>query len=510
MTTPPVGSSAEQEAFEALQRQLVDAYHVYEDMPDSEHALVVVPSMTFDRELLEKVAGVDHYEERLLGMLCALRRPRLKLVYCTSTRVSDTVVDSYLHLITGVPQHHSRPRLTMVCCDDASPVALTRKLLDRPNRIEEIRRAIAGVPSASLLVQNTTELERSLAVQLGIPLYGNPPDLDHLGHKSGSREVFREAGVDLPDGFERLRDMDDVAVALAELKGRHRELSRAVVKVEEGFSGEGNGVIGLDAVDGRSQADRLAQVRAILPSQLRFVGDITYEQYAAKFLAMGGVVEEFIDGSNKSSPSAQGQIVPTGAVKPLSTHDQILGGADGQVFEGSTFPARPDYRMEIQQAGQAVGEILQERGALGRYAVDYMVADTVRGRRIAAIEINLRRGGTTHPMMTMEILTNGTYDPVTGQFLTQSERVRTYCSTDNRRHPNYRRFSIDDFMDLMVTNHLNYDPVTETGAVFHMLGALSRYGKFGMTCIAEDLEQASAMDRTITEKLNRATGVTDP
>ena len=224
---------------------------------------------------------------------------------------------------------------------------------------------------------------------------------------------------------------------------------------------------------------------------------------------MGGVVEEFIDGSNKSSPSAQGQIVPTGAVKPLSTHDQILGGADGQVFEGSTFPARPDYRMEIQQAGQAVGEILQERGALGRYAVDYMVADTARGRRIAAIEINLRRGGTTHPMMTMEILTNGTYDPVTGQFLTQSERVRTYCSTDNRRHPNYRRFSIDDFMDLMVTNHLNYDPVTETGAVFHMLGGLSRYGKFGMTCIAQDLEQASAMDRTITEQLNRATGVVE-
>lgn len=510
MTTPPVGSPAELDAFEALQSQLVEAFRVYEDLPDSEHALVVVPSMTFDRELLEKVAGVDHYEERLLAMLCALRRPRLRLVYCTSTRVSDTVVDYYLHLITGVPQHHSRPRLTMVCCDDASPVSLTQKLLDRPNRIAQIRRAIAGSPSSSLLVQNTTDLERSLAVQLGIPLYGNPPDLDHLGSKSGSREVFREAGVDLPDGFERLRDMDDVAVGLADLKGRHPELSRAVVKVEEGFSGEGNAVIGLDAVDGRSHADRVAQVRTILPSQLKFVGEVTYEQYAAKFLAMGGVVEEFIDGANKTSPSAQGQIVPTGAVTPLSTHDQILGGADGQVFEGSTFPARPEYRMHVQQAGQAVGEILQRRGALGRYAVDYMVADTPRGRRIAAIEINLRRGGTTHPMMTMEILTNGSYDAATGQFITPSQRVRTYCSTDNRRHPFYRRFSIDDFMDLMVTNHLNYDPVTETGAVFHMLGALSRYGKFGMTCIAANLEQAHAMDRTITDTLNRATGVTEP
>lgn len=507
MTTPQVGSAAELEAFAAIQQELVDAYHVYEDLPDSEHALVVVPSMTFDQELLAKVAGVEYYEERLLAMLCALRRPRLRLVYCTSTRVSETVVDYYLHLITGVPQHHSRPRLTMVCCDDASPVSLTQKLLERPNRIAEIRRAIAGCPSASLLVQNTTGLERSLAVQLGIPLYGNPPDLDHLGHKSGSREVFREAGIDLPDGFERLRDLDDAASALAELKGRHPDLRRAVVKVEEGFSGEGNAVLDLSSIDGSTSAQRLAQVKAILPTKLDFVGDITYDQYAAKFRAMGGVVEEFIDGENKTSPSAQGQIEPIGAVKPLSTHDQILGGADGQVFEGSTFPAAPSYRLEVQEAGQAVGRVLQQRGALGRYAVDYMVADTATGRRIAAIEINLRRGGTTHPMMTMEMLTNGTYDPATGQFFTPSERVRTYCSTDNRRHPNYRRASIDDFVDLMVTNHRNYDPVTETGAVFHMLGGLSRYGKFGMTCIAEDLPQARALDRAITEQLNRATGV---
>jgi hypothetical protein len=277
--------------------------------------------------------------------------------------------------------------------------------------------------------------------------------------------------------------------------------------VEEGFSGEGNAVLSLDAVDGSTGAERLRQVRAIMPSQLKFVGEISFEQYAAKFAVMGGVVEEFIDGAHKSSPSSQGQIEPGGIVRPLSTHDQILGGADGQVFEGSTFPARPEYRMEIQQAGQAVGEILQERGALGRYAVDFMVAETAKGRRIAAIEINLRRGGTTHPMMAMEILTNGSYNPRNGEFVTQSGHVRAYCSTDNRRHPNYRKFDIDDFMDLMVTNHLNYDPVTETGAVFHMLGALSQYGKFGMTCIAEDLEQARQMDRTITAKLNRATGV---
>ncbi len=499
------------DAFAAIQTRLVEAFNVYRDLPDADHALVVVPSMTFDRELLEKVAGVDHYEERLLAMLCALRRPRLRLVYCTSTRVSETVVDYYLHLITGVPQRHSRRRLTMVCCDDASPAPLTQKLLERPNRIAEIRRAIAGAGTASIICQNTTALERSLAVAIGIPLYGNPPELDDLGSKSGSREVFREAGVDLPDGFERLRDLDDVAVAIAELKGRHPELHRAVIKVEEGFSGEGNAVMELDPIDGRSDSERLRQVRENLPTGLTFVADIDYEAYGVKFAAMGGIVEEFIDGEGKCSPSSQGQIEPGGIVRPLSTHDQILGGPDGQVFEGSTFPAHPDYRMLVQANGQAVGRTLQRRGALGRYAVDYMVVRTPdEGYRCAAIEINLRRGGTTHPMMALEILTNGSYDPVSGQFITQSGRVRTYYSTDNRRHPAYRGLDVDDFMDLMVTNHMNYDPVTETGAVFHMLGALSQYGKFGMTCIAENIPEARRIDHSITQRLNRATGVGAP
>lgn len=506
---PAPGSQQEAAEFAALQSRLVDVFNAYRDLPDVDHALVVVPSMTFDREMLQRVAGVEYYEERLLAMLCALRRPRLRLVYCTSTRISDTVLDYYLHLISGVPQRHSRARLTMICCDDSSPAPLTQKLLDRPARIAEIRRAIAGVRNATMICQNTTAMERSLAVAIGTPLYGNPPELDDLGSKSGSRETFRAAGVEMPDGFERLRTMDDVVGALAELKGRHPALKRAVVKVEEGFSGEGNAVVPLETVDGTTAADRVRQLRELLPVRTQFVASTDFEEFVAKFETMGGIVEEFVDGEVKASPSAQGQIEPGGAVRPLSTHDQILGGADGQVFEGSSFPADPHYRMRVQANGQAVGEVLQRKGALGRYAVDFMVARAGDEWRTVAIEINLRRGGTTHPMMALEVLTNGSYDAASGQYITQAGRIRSYSSTDNRRHPNYRRLNIDDFMDLMVDSHINYDPVTETGAVFHMLGSLSQYGKFGMTCIAENLAQARAIDAAVTARLNRATGVGD-
>ena len=55
---------------------------------------------------------------------------------------------------------------------------------------------------------------------------------------------------------------------------------------------------------------------------------------------------------------------------PISTHDQVLGGASGQVFLGCTFPAMEDYRMDIQNAGMLVADELSKRGVLGRFATD--------------------------------------------------------------------------------------------------------------------------------------------
>ena len=72
-----------------------------------------------------------------------------------------------------------------------------------------------------------------------MPIYGCDPDLASLGSKSGSREVFRAAGVALPEGAERLRDEDDVIDALTDLKRTLPDLARAAVKLEEGTSGEG-------------------------------------------------------------------------------------------------------------------------------------------------------------------------------------------------------------------------------------------------------------------------------
>jgi hypothetical protein len=122
------------------------------------------------------------------------------VVYVTSQPVHPLTLDYYLHLLAGVPASHARTRLTMLCTYDRSSRPLTPKILERPRLLQRIRYAIHDREHSYLAVFNSTPLERRLSVLLGIPLNGLDPALSEYGTKSGSRRVFREAGVDLPAG----------------------------------------------------------------------------------------------------------------------------------------------------------------------------------------------------------------------------------------------------------------------------------------------------------------------
>jgi hypothetical protein len=477
--------------FDALESALPQ---MREEFPaDRPACLVVVPSMSFDQQLLRNVLGVEHYEERLLALLLQLHSPRMHVVYCSSAPIPEVVVEYYLGLIPAVPLSHSRSRLTMVSCDDLSHRPLTEKLLERPWRLEEVKAALGRCGSGGILSMITTGLERKLAAELGVPLLGNPPELEHLGSKSGSRQVFRAAGVDLPAGYENLRSMEEVASALAALKRERPQLRAAVVKLEEGFSGEGNALYRYE------HGAQEAQIARALPEHLKIQAPAeTFASYSRRFAVMGGIVEEFVEGL-RASPSGQGYISPDGTVHELSTHDQVLGGVDGQVFEGSTFPSRARYRRRVQQATQQVGEALQALGARGRYAVDYVEA----GDRLCAIEINLRKGGTTHPMLALSVVTEGEYEPGAGTFRSAQGAEKCYYATDNLQSEAYRGLSVTDLLDAAVSARVVFDPVTERGCLFHMLGALSEYGKVGVTCVADSLEEAVADYGRVVEMMNR-------
>ena len=496
------GSPEELARFARLQERLVPLFKEVFPYPRMPRTVVVVPSLSMDTALLGKISGVQHYEERMLCLLMLLRLPHTHLIYVTSTPIETAIIDYYLHLLPGIPGSHARRRLTLVSCYDASPISLTQKILDRPRLVRRIREAIPDVNGAHMVCFNVTGLERTLAVRLGIPLYGCDPAHYYPGPKSGSREVFRAVDAPPPDGFEHMRDQDDLVEALADLKRRHPDLQRAVIKHEEGASGEGNAVFRFDGCPtGRALEP---WIREELPVRLAFVAKTeTWDHYLAKLEEMGGIVECFIEGAHKRSPSMQGRITPLGDVELVSTHDQVLGGATEQIFLGCTFPADKAYRLEIQEIGLRVGRVLKERGALGRYGVDFISVRHEGSWRHYPIEINLRKGGTTHPFLMLQFLTDGTYDSETGLYYTRTGQIRYYIASDNLQSEAYRGLTSEDLIDIAVDNGLHFHGATQQGVVFHLIGALSEFGKLGVMCVANSRPRADELYRETVSVLNR-------
>jgi hypothetical protein len=481
-------------AFELLKPRLAQVWSALTASDDRSYTSVVVPSMTLDQSELKKLVGAPFYEERLLLLLIRLRNPKAHVVYVTSQPVHPLILDYYLTFLMGIPASHARKRLTMLCAHDSSPRPLTQKILERPRLVQRIRIAILDPSQAYLTVFNSTSLERKLAVLLGIPLNGLDPKLQYLGTKSGSRRIFREAGVEMATGFEDVRTEADVANALLELRRCKPGVRRAILKLNESFSGEGNAVCSVPA------DSRLETAQRALESLEFSVETETRQSYFEKLSTMGGVVEEFIDARYKASPSAQLRTSPEGGVLLISTHDQILGGPSGQLYVGCTFPAHEGYRLQIQELGLRIGRVLASRGAVSRFGVDFLAIRQTRREpwRVTALEINLRVVGTTHPFLALRFLTGGELNPASGLFYSLSRRAKYYKATDNLQSDAYRGLLPEDLIDIVTVNQLHYNQRTESGVLFHLVGAVSEFGKLGVTAIANSPAEAQELyERTL-------------
>ncbi|NPA26521.1 MAG: carboxylate-amine ligase [Chloroflexi bacterium] len=490
----PLDETEIERQFRLLNAKLVYLYRERLQSWYAPRTVVVVPSLSLDQEVLSKIPGVHYYEERLLYYLILLQQPRTQVIFVTSQAVDPVIIDYMLNLLPGVPVSHARRRLVLLDAHDATRRSLTEKVLERPWLIRRIRDAIAYPETAYMECFNSTPLERELAVRLGIPLYALDPRLVHLGSKSYSREIFREAEVPLPEGFEHLKDEDDVVWALAELKRMQPNLRRAVVKLNYAFSGEGNALFSYEGAPTDPKA-LASWIREELPRRLRFEAeDMTYEEYMRKFLEMGGIVEAFIEGQGKRSPSVQGLINPLREGTIVSTHDQILGGPTGQVYLGARFPADRAYRLDLHELGRRVGEVLTAKGAIGRYAVDFVSVPQPDGSwKHYALEINLRKGGTTHPFMTLKFLTDGYYDLETGLYYSATGQPLYYYATDNLKKPEYHGLTPEDLMDIVVCEGLHFNAAAHEGVLFHIIDALSEYGKVGLVAIAPSYERAETL-----------------
>jgi hypothetical protein len=498
LPTPTLGlSEAEAQAkFEELQKNLTPLWKSISHINQDEQTIVVVPSIGVDALMNGSVQQA--YEERFLFLLLLLRQPRAKLVYVTSQMIHPTIIDYYLDLLPGVIPSQARKRLHLISPLDASVRSLSLKLLERPRLLQQIRDIITDPKRAHLVPYNTTKLERDLALQLGIPMYGADPKFFELGTKTGCRRLFREEGVLHPIGVEDLHTPEEVRDAILELQARKPEIQQVLIKLDEGVSGEGNALVLLDG------ASTPSQVEERLGAMQCEAAHLCYETFMEKLAERGGVVEERIIGEEFRSPSVQLRATPLGTLELLSTHDQLLGGPSGQSYLGCRFPADPEYSVAITREAEKVGRRLLKEGVLGRFALDFVIArsEGESGWRPYAIEINLRKGGTTHPFLTLQFLTDGTYDSDTGVFTTPGGVEKHFVATDHVESPLFRAFTADDVFEIAARHNLHFDTARQTGSVFHMLSALGENGRMGFISVGNSAQHAEEIYKKTVQTLD--------
>jgi hypothetical protein len=452
-----------------------------------EHVLVLLPSYSVGESLLshyaDRIPALEH--RYLLAMFALLEVRACRMVFVSSAAPDPDVVDHYLGLVPEARRRSVRDRWTVLTVPDPSARSVAAKLLDRPDLLDELRGQVAGRP-AFIEPWNVTADEVEVAHRLGGVINGTPPHLRHLGHKSEGRRVFARAGVAVPVGCEDVRTVDDVLTAIETIRAARPGLTGVVLKHDDSGAGDGNVVVDLSGDAPLGREELRARIGALPPWYLTD-------------LRSGGVVEELVTGVRFASPSVQIDLDPERGVRVLATHEQILGGAGGQVYTGCRLPADGAYAAEIAAHARAVGLELAREGCVGRAGVDFAAAQDRAGRwSVAALEINLRKGGTTHPYAALRNLVPGRYEPDRAAWVARDGTERVYLCTDNVVDDAWVGVPPLAVIDAITRAGARFDHDSGIGVVPHMLSSLAIDGRFGLTAIGRDRTHATELyERTV-------------
>jgi len=275
--------------------------------------------------------------------------------------------------------------------------------------------------------------------------------------------------------------------------------------MNDGFSGDGNAVFYYN--NSPSDLSQLKDwIKLNLKKETKIVAKkLKFDNFLEKMEEMGGIVEEFLIGEITASPSVQIRINPLGELCVISTHDQVLGGESGQVFIGATFPASVEYAVELSEISLKLAEKMRDKGVLGRFGIDFMSIKELGGWHHYAIEINLRKGGTTHPFLMLQFLTNGNYHSDKGEYHLNDGTTRFYFATDNLQKEQYKGLTPPDLLDIVIYHGLHFDHSQEEGVMFHLISSLSQFGKLGLVSIGKTPERAMAYYHKVISVLDKET-----
>ena len=476
------------------------------------HTVLAVPSLSLPFFGIQSAEQMVHYEERIFYLFHILRNPLNRLIVVTSSPVTETLVSYLLHLIPGIPHSHARRRLELIHVQDNSPKPLTQKILDRPALLFRLKRLLKGSNRASISCYNVTSLEEELATQLQVPLHGPRAEHLQLTSNSGSRELFQALGVSHPQGAGGLRYIGDVARELVKLAQANPGLEKACLKHNFSISGFGNAIVSLEQLH-----QRMAESPEIDNPFFRWVSDNlprwvtlvhqkqTWGPYLERFQNEGGVLEAFVEGD---PCSVEVRIDLDGTVDVIGTHEELMGGENAQTYAGCRFPASSRLAVKLGEMGAKIGTWMASEGVVGRFTANFLA--TPKGGdaldQLYAVDVHLRKGNTTLPLRTLQLLSGGNYHAHKGIFTDDRGQQLCYLSSDHFGAGQFKGMMPRDLLEIITCSDFHYSSATHTGAVFHMLNGISELGQTGITCIEREHEHAERLYYSVFQELEMERG----
>ena len=460
---------------------------------NSEVNAICLTSMTFDSVLTEAIEGLEHYETRCLWEISKAVTDGINVHYFSKRAVCREAIEHFFQVFSISKEDQKRISFYSV-----------EAILNRSNLPDDLSDYVLGSEKVRAVFKRLSEKknsylecfvltpkENSISKEFNLPTYWKHPKVDYFKTKSGNRMLL-EGVTNLARGYRDLFTVEEVVEALMKLRSETHS-QKFVIKLNDGVSGDGNGFVEII-----SEVPNEYQIRQAL-IETKFVSSkMTYTKFFREFAKLGGVVEEFIDGKNKRSPSVQIFLHPNDEFEILSSHEQILDET-GARFLGAKFPALGAHRKNIISEAAKVAQKLLANKIYGIVGLDFLTTEDNSVLNTYLIELNLRKGGTTHPYWTAKAALGdvGICD-YTGKFILGNKSLRSYQSNDNLICQNQSASrSLKCLMSKLEMHKLLFCHQKKKGVILHMLNSYVPAGKIGAIFIGETDQEIQEYEQSL-------------
>lgn len=473
--------------------QLVGAERVqeaYQLMPPAWDTLIYVPSIALGPLTRRHLTGLDYFQERNYYYIHALADPTKHVIFILSEQMQDDLLlyhtDILLQVFETPAAALGNLHILKVC--QPVDVSLSAAVLADEGVLGRLRSLTKGRKSGFDFWTVGPD-EVALANALSLPHVGMPEHLIGADGKADSKRIFKVVGAKTPRDFGVFFDVESL---WERLNANDYQLDKTLLlklNHEEG----GNGIARI-RIDGRFEtADAL---RAAITIDKPYIRLRDFEEQ----MALQGVVAELFLVNIIASPSAKMWIDANGTVSCVATHDQVLRDS---MYLGCRFPANPAYRAQVIETATVIARQCSAEGWRGIVSIDFLVTSpSGKGsdQVLWAIEINARKGATTHPYFWAKTLTEAKCDLERG-LLTVDGREVVYQASEYVASPLLAGMTGASVLQTITDAGLSYHADTKEGVIVHMLSCAQIHLKIGVTSIAACHESAERYIREIQSLL---------